>query len=223
MRRSEQRIRKMFEESFPSPPPAETEEVCERVFRRLDCGAAPAGAAPLDHPARVRRPRSVSVAMAFAVVLLLCIALALMFKQTADLTAIVENEDGTTYRLVAGETLRTDVWTRLKLTLPGGSRVEMRSQSELELEDARDGVRIRLSKGSVFVSATKQAAGHLYVETKDAEVSVIGTVFLVAVEEAGTRVAVVEGQVRVKQGALARDLLAGQELVTNPAMESPSP
>jgi len=152
-------------------------------------------------------------------VLLLSIALVLMFKHTSDFSTIVANEDGTTFRLAAGETLRTDAWTLRRLTLPDGSRVEMRSQSELALQDAGDGVRIRLAKGSVLVRAAKQAAGHLYVDTKDVEVSVTGTVFLVGAEEAGSRVAVIEGQVRVKQGAEAKDLVAGQELVTDPQME----
>jgi ferric-dicitrate binding protein FerR (iron transport regulator) len=74
-------------------------------------------------------------------------------------SAIVENEDGTQYRLAAGETLKTDVWTRLTLTFADGSRIEMQSQSELALEAARDGIRIRLAKGGVTVNAARQRSG----------------------------------------------------------------
>src|SRR5688572_19327173 len=107
MRRIEQQIRAMFEESFPSPTQIQEDDACQRVFRRLDCVAAPAEAAPSDHPAHAWRPRLASVSIAFAMVLLLSIALVLKFKQTADLSAIVENEDGTTFRLVAGASRTT--------------------------------------------------------------------------------------------------------------------
>jgi RNA polymerase sigma factor (sigma-70 family) len=72
---------------------------------------------------------------------------------------------------------------------PHGSRVEIREMSELSLDHASDGLRIRLSKGSIIVNAAKQRNGHLYVQTKDMTVSVVGTVFVVNAEEAGSRVA----------------------------------
>ena len=85
------------------------------------------------------------------------------------------------------------------LALADGSRVEMRSQSELSLERADDGVRIRLRTGSIIVNAAKQPSGHLYVQTKDVTVSVVGTMFLVNAETDGSRVAVIEGEVRVQR------------------------
>src|SRR5262249_29170341 len=57
-----------------------------------------------------------------------------------------------------------------------------------------------------------------YVRTKDVTVSVVGTVFLVNVEEAGSRVAVVEGEVKVQQGEKTSRLLPGQQVATNPLM-----
>jgi uncharacterized protein (TIGR03435 family) len=78
-----------------------------------------------------------------------------------------------------------------------------------------------LKSGGVIVSAAKQPSGrHLYVRTKDVTVSVIGTVFLVSAEEQGSRVAVIEGEVRVQQGAAEKRLRSGDELATNPKMES---
>jgi uncharacterized protein (TIGR03435 family) len=106
------------------------------------------------------------------------------------------------------------------LALADGSRVEMRSRSELTLGHADDGARIRLTEGSIIVTAAKQRTGHLYVQTKDMMVSVVGTVFLVSAEKDGSRVAVIEGEVSVRQGAAEERLLPGQQVATNPAMTS---
>jgi uncharacterized protein (TIGR03435 family) len=104
------------------------------------------------------------------------------------------------------------------LVLTDGSRVEMRSQSELGLEHAADGLRIRLIRGVIIVDAATQRSGHLYVQTKDVTVSVVGTVFLVNADEHGSRVAVIEGEVRVQQGATEKNLLPGEQVATSPAM-----
>jgi uncharacterized protein (TIGR03435 family) len=51
-------------------------------------------------------------------------------------------------------------------------------------------------------------------------VSVVGTVFLVNAEESGSRVAVLQGEVQVWQGTKAQKLLPGQQVATNPIMQS---
>jgi len=131
----------------------------------------------------------------------------------------VRGVDGV-HRIEFGETFRSNDKTGSVIALPDGSRVEMRSQSELTLEHADDGARIQLKKGSVIVSAAKQGAGHLYVQTKDVTVSVVGTVFLVNAEEVGSRVAVIEGEVHVQQGATLKKLLPGEQVSTNPFMQT---
>jgi uncharacterized protein (TIGR03435 family) len=105
------------------------------------------------------------------------------------------------------------------LKLADGSHVEMRGNAKLSLERADDGVRIQLNDGDVIVSAAKQH-GHLYVQTKDVNVSVVGTVFFVKTEAAGSRVAVIEGEVRVQQGEMEKRLLSGEQVQTNPLMDS---
>jgi hypothetical protein len=120
--------------------------------------------------------------------------------------------------LEVGETARTDNNSGAMLSLPDGSRLEMRSNSQLALERVTDGLRIHLSDGSVLINAVKQGSGHLYVQTKDVTVTVIGTVFLVKAEEKGSRVAVIEGEVHVKQGSTETKLLPGERLASNPAM-----
>jgi uncharacterized protein (TIGR03435 family) len=105
------------------------------------------------------------------------------------------------------------------LALTDGSRIELRSQTEFWTERSNDGIRIHLQRGLIIVNAAKQPAGRLYVQTKDVTVSVVGTVFLVNAEEEGSRVAVIEGEVRVQQGETTKNLKPGDQLSTNPTME----
>ena len=118
-------------------------------------------------------------------------------------------------------TIRSNGGTGVVLALLDGSRIEMRTRSELSLERADDGVRIRLHSGGIIVNAAKQRTGHLYVQTKDVTVSVVGTVFLVNAEEHGSRVAVIEGEVRVLQGTNEKRLRPGEQVTSSPAMAAP--
>lgn len=133
--------------------------------------------------------------------------------------------DSSLYRVIEGaarlgDTIQANSGAAAILALADGSRVEMRSQSELSLERTDDGLRIRLDSGSIIVNAAKQSGGHLYVQTKDVTVSVVGTVFLVSAEPQGSRVAVIEGEVRVQLGTTEKKLLPGEQVATNPAMAS---
>jgi hypothetical protein len=104
------------------------------------------------------------------------------------------------------------------LQLADGSRIEMNARSELSLDRGRDGVRINLNRGNIIVTAAKQKKGHLYAATKDLGVSVVGTVFEVNAGVKGSRVTVIEGEVRVQQGQTTQPLLPGQQLSTDPGM-----
>jgi ferric-dicitrate binding protein FerR (iron transport regulator) len=53
----------------------------------------------------------------------------------------------------------------------------MNADSELSVEHAADGMRVRLDSGSVIVTAAKQRRGHLYVETRDLLISVVEQCF----------------------------------------------
>ena len=125
-------------------------------------------------------------------------------------------------RIAFGDIVRSNGGAGGMLRLADGSRVEVRSRSELSLEHAKDGVRIRLNHGGIIVNAAKQRDGHLYVQTKDFIVSVVGTVFLVNAEEAGSQVAVLEGEVRVQQGASDRKLQPGEQVMTSPLTTAPT-
>jgi uncharacterized protein (TIGR03435 family) len=120
-------------------------------------------------------------------------------------------------KLQDGEVVRAN-GSGAMLKLVDGSHIELRGDSKLSLERVDDGVRIQLNDGDVIVNAAKQH-GHLYVQTRDVNVSVVGTVFLVKTEETGSRVAVIEGEVRVQQGTTEEKLLPGQQVNTNPLLE----
>src|SRR5262245_2363219 len=180
--------------------------------------------------ARTRRSRvryGFPIAAA-AVLAMAIVAIWVLENLPGGVFAVVEAADGGLYRageanalragetVKAGQSLRTNGGAGSVLVLADGSRVEMRSESELSLVRADDGVTIRLNTGGVIVNAAKQHNGSLYVQTKDVNVSVLGTVFFVAAEKEGSRVAVIEGEVRVKQGGTEKKLRPGEQVATNP-------
>jgi uncharacterized protein (TIGR03435 family) len=215
---------------LPSPSKEEMEATRERIFTRLksDDGGAVVHPLPELHSIRGSRWRWLAlVPVAAAIVLAVFIG---TIRQQRPF-AVVDVVDGSLHRVVegkvqpittgqtlnAGETVQSKGGGTLKLA--DGSRVEMRAQSEITLERADDGVRIHLRKGDLLVHAAKQVAGHLFVQTRDVTVSVVGTVFLVNAEEEGSRVAVIEGEVHVQHGTTSKNLLPGEEVSTNPSLK----
>ena len=99
----------------------------------------------------------------------------------------------------------------LQVTLADDSRVEMRAHSEMTVDRASDGIQIDLNTGDIIVSTAKQRDGHLYVRTKDMTVTVDGTVFLTNAGERGSRVGVIEGEVRVREGDKETRLRPGED------------
>jgi hypothetical protein len=120
-------------------------------------------------------------------------------------------------RIERGQAVRTGSASGAMLQLADGTRIEMAARSELSLGRARDGVKVELARGNVIVRAAKQH-GHLYVETGDLSVAVLGTVFSVHSGVKGSRVAVIEGQVQVTQDGANQSVEPGQQVFTNPAM-----
>jgi uncharacterized protein (TIGR03435 family) len=116
-----------------------------------------------------------------------------------------------------GNTVRAGDAGRM-LRLDDGSRVEMRAMAELSIERAADGIGIRLLAGDIIVNAAKQRDGHLYVHTKDMTIAVVGTVFLVNAGSDGSRVAVIEGEVRVREGSVEKRLRPGEQTATSPTI-----
>jgi uncharacterized protein (TIGR03435 family) len=117
----------------------------------------------------------------------------------------------------------------LEVTLADHSSVEMRAHSEMTVGRAADGILIGLQRGDIIVSAARHRDGHLYVQTRDMMVSVVGTVFLVNADDEGSRVGVIEGEVSVRergtawsrsgrQGGRETRLRPGEQVATSSAI-----
>lgn len=117
-------------------------------------------------------------------------------------------------RIAASQLVRTAQGSGAVLELADGSRIELAERSELGLGRRWDGTILELERGSLIVEAAKQRRGHLYVDTGDCRVSVVGTIFSVNHGAKGSRVSVIEGEVHVQQGATLAVLLPGQQLAT---------
>lgn len=219
MKRETQNAGKILDRFFRSasrPSFEQLEQSRRNVLQRLRTEALrPAHSEPglsvaQPHP----RFRLAAVAAMAAIAI---IASAVFLLHELSPARIATAADGARYRF--GDVVRSAGSDGLFVRLADGSRIEMRSDTELSLEKARDGVRIRLKTGEVIVSAAKQHTGHLYVQTKDVIVSVIGTVFLVDTDEQGSRVAVIQGEVQIRQDGIEKKLHPGDQVATNPLMD----
>ena len=172
--------------------------------------------------------------------LLLCFGLAAtFFVERLDLSgrtlaATVESADGDLYRvsetesralrtgeqILKGERVRTSKESNAVLRLADGSLVEMRERSEVSITENMKGVTVKLERGDVAVEAAKQRERHLYVATPDSLVSVTGTVFFVGSGTKGSRVSVVEGEVRVNHDGKEDVLHPGDQVTTDARLET---
>jgi hypothetical protein len=185
-------------------------------------------AAVAARPSRFRRPWTLAAA---AVVVLG--AGAWLFGDAFRPTpggprATLEQSEGPVYLLAAGgqrtlprggdllerEWLRTPRDSRATLRLRDGSQVEMKPNTEVGVSMNRKDLTVHLERGSVVVHAAEQARGHLIVATDDARMVVTDSVFSVNRGTKGTRVSVLEGNVRVDWRGEQRMLAAGQQLST---------
>jgi len=117
--------------------------------------------------------------------------------------------------------LRTGKDSNAMFRMSDDSVIEVDERSELAIYNKKkfwqrgrgDGL-IDLNRGSIIVEASDQGAGHLFVETGDAEVAVTGTVFAVNSGIKGSRVSVIEGSVEVDHRG-GHDLLSpGEQTAT---------
>jgi ferric-dicitrate binding protein FerR (iron transport regulator) len=169
-------------------------------------------------------------ATAVAAVALVALALSRgIFPGQQVVRGVVQNVDGSLYavsgdtvhivpagyEIRSGDEMRTAKGASAVVRLVDGSLVEMGERADISLSREWKGSTIHLDGGQVIVQAAKQRTGRLYVATGDCLVSVKGTIFSVNRGIKGSRVAVIEGVVRVDYGERTSELHAGEEATSS--------
>ncbi|MGH9237195.1 MAG: TIGR03435 family protein [Vicinamibacterales bacterium] len=226
MKRHERKIEDVLKRLLPSAPRGEMEPALDRVHARL---RADRYVSPHEPEARIEAApvaaswRLAMRAAAAAIVVAAAVWTGVSLRDQ-DVYAVLEAADGSRYRIAAQETIRSSDAAGALLSLADGSHVEIRSQSELSWDHAADGTTIRLDAGSIIVSAAKPSRGQLYVETKDMTIASLtpaqdvkadGATFLVNTAGDGSRVAVINGEARVREATGETRLRAGEEVSTS--------
>ncbi|PYP93611.1 MAG: hypothetical protein DMG65_00560 [Candidatus Angelobacter sp. Gp1-AA117] len=121
-------------------------------------------------------------------------------------------------QLAEGEKVRTAGGAHAMLRLSDGSLVEMNERAEFSVSQRFRDTTIHLNRGDIIVQAAKRTSGHLYVAAPDCTVSVTGTVFAVKSGMKGSRVSVIEGEVRVAYAGATNVLHPGDQLATAEAV-----
>jgi ferric-dicitrate binding protein FerR (iron transport regulator) len=189
--------------------------------------------------AAAQSPRNKAVWMSLAAALLLALGagIFLIFQEMmagGSQMARVESVDGTLYRVAGdssksisagewldeGQMVRTAKGSSAVLRMEDGSLIEVADRAGLSLDASRKGNTIELERGKIIVQAAKQRNRHLYVATRDALVSVTGTIFAVNSGTKGSRVSVIEGEVRVKQSKKDSILHPGNQVTTHASVQA---
>src|SRR6476619_5711794 len=123
-------------------------------------------------------------------------------------------------KLQQGEKVRTAKDGHAVVRLGDGSLIEMKDRSELYLTKTGKGTTIHLDRGSIVVEAAKQKDGQLFVESGDSLVSVTGTVFSVNNGTKGSRISVIDGEVKLNHASSERVLRPGEQATTSPAIST---
>jgi hypothetical protein len=207
---------------------------CRRTLRE-----AREGRVADKRPAAAASGRNRAVWMALAATLVLALGFGVV-RLVQELLAggtqmaRIESVDGTLYR-VAGdssrpiavgasldehEAIRTAKGSTALVRMADGSLIEMGERAGLAFDAGRKGNTIQLERGKIIVQAAKQRNRHLYVATRDALVSVTGTIFSVNSGTKGARVSVVEGEVHVEQAKRESILHPGDQVTTHTSVEA---
>ncbi len=152
-----------------------------------------------------------------------------LFGAPEGVRASIQSVDGTIYRvsdngeeqlragseLKQADVIRTGEGSHAFVRLLDGSVVEMNERAEFSVSAGRKDTTVHLDQGRIIVQAAKRRTGHLYVVTPDCRVSVTGTVFSVNAGLKGSRVSVIEGEVRVAYAGAEDVLHPGDQTATS--------
>ena len=205
---------------------------CVSCSRYFEHATAPVAWEPAKPPAATNPLPWKMYAVAATIVVV--IAAAAVFMQsdslfaTAGPRATVESIDGGLYRVSANgeqavrpgdqfaqdEIVRTPNGGHAFLRLVDGSRVEMNERAEFSVSQGRKDTTVHLERGDILIQAAKRTSGHLYVLSKDCRVAVTGTIFSVSSGIRDSRIAVVEGAVRVSYAGEEQMLHPGEGIST---------
>ncbi len=216
---------------------------CRRALTDARRGVAPAPAAnrpairpapapPARRPAAMRFPRLWLAAAALLVAALGVGSWAALAPRgpaavvaAADGALLRVAGDGTVIPLASGEEIAEAEVVRTArdggavVRLADGSAVELAGGTELAVDRGWFDTTLRLGRGHVIVEAAERSRGHLYVSTGDCRVAVTGTIFAVNHGVKGSRVSVIEGEVRVDRGRGEDDVLhPGQQVTTRASL-----
>lgn len=120
--------------------------------------------------------------------------------------------------LAAGAPVRTAKGSHAVVRLGDGSQVEMAERTQIHVREGFGGATVYVDRGSVIVEAAEQRRGHLFVVTDEARVAVTGTIFSVQHGVKGSRVSVIEGEVRVRQGRDETVLHPGEQVTSRASL-----
>ena len=176
------------------------------------------------------RPRAFGWALAPACALAVCsfFVYRAYWQVPPGVRAEVQSIDGPAYRLsgsdnrpvapgdklAEGERLRTGGGAHAVLRLSDGSTVEVNERSLLGVGARGHNMTVSLDNGAVIVQAAHRDSGHLYIKTPDCRLAVTGTVFSVDSGIKGSRVAVLQGSVKMIHASLDTTMHAGDQLAT---------
>lgn len=209
---------------------------CRKALKQARHGAAAMVVRPRAAKPFVSR-RTVRWAIAAAVVIGIGVSLLSydrLLRGSDAFNMVVHAMDGQAYlvsdnstemlkvgeKVKPGDKVRTGKDAEAVVQLPDGSLIEMRERSEFSVTDGAQGMTIHLDRGNIIVQAAKQTdKRHLYVQTQDCLVSVVGTIFSVNNGTKGSRVSVVEGRVDVQHGGKQDVLQPGDQVTTNSNLE----
>jgi hypothetical protein len=204
---------------------------CLRIYEQGRDRAAVDWSAPSLALKPKRRPLALGWALAGVVAVLLVgfVVYRTYWQVPPGVRAQVQSIDGSAYlisgtgdrrlapgdALYEGEELRTAADSFATVRLADGSVVEVNQRSTLGVGARGHNLTVRLNRGAVIVQAAHLTSGHLYVITPDCRVADTGTVFSVDAGLKGSRVAVLQGSVKVGYAGINSVLRAGDQMATS--------